>query len=170
MLFSNIGDRPSPPGVPVIQHVKGDVYQISWEASKDNGAPIVMYNLEGVGFSNYRAKRNTNRTAWFNTSPYVEEKEYEWISYYNGTDTYWIISGLSDKLRYAFRVSALNEIGWSDPSEESSEFDISAAAMLAEKNEQFGVILGIAIPILVVFVVIVVICFICCKFAFWEIL
>lgn len=84
-VFETKGDRPSPPGVPIIQHVKGDVYQISWEAAKENGAPITMYNLEGLGFHNYRSKRNTNRTAWFNTSPYIEEKEYVWISYYNGT-------------------------------------------------------------------------------------
>lgn len=84
-VFETQGDRPSPPGTPIIQHVKGDVYQISWEAAKENGAPILMYNLEGLGFHNYRAKRNTNRTAWFNSAPSIEENEDQWISYYNGT-------------------------------------------------------------------------------------
>lgn len=71
--------------MPIIGHVKGDVYQISWEASKDNGAPIEMYNLEGLAFRNYKSKRNTNRTNWMYNTPYGEELENDWISYYNGT-------------------------------------------------------------------------------------
>lgn len=93
----------------------------------------------------------------------MEEKEFEWISYYNGTDTYWIVSGLSDKLRYAFRVSALNKYGWSDPSEESSEFDITAAAMIADSANQISIIVATLIP--AIFVLIVVVIFtLCCKY------
>lgn len=78
------------------------------------------------------------------------------------TDTSWIINGLSDKYKYVFRVSALNSYGWSDPSTESTEFDLNEAARKAEKEYPIILItLGISIPTSVCFIV--VICILCGK-------
>lgn len=82
------GDRPSPPGVPIIQYVKSNEYKVYWEASEDNGAPIEEYKLEGKVVRYYRLKRSTiNRTApFYLTSPSIEiQDEPEWEVFYNGT-------------------------------------------------------------------------------------
>ncbi|XP_057670694.1 proto-oncogene tyrosine-protein kinase ROS isoform X2 [Diorhabda carinulata] len=141
--FETLGDRPSPPGIPIIQYVKPNIYKVLWEASKDNGAPIEMYKLEGKILRFYRTKRNTNRTTpFFNTSPSIElEDPEQWITYYNGTNTSWIIDGLNEKYKYAFRVSSLNSYGWSNVSEESNEFDLTEAARMAEKQSPMKLIL-----------------------------
>jgi len=41
------GDKPSAPGTPQIQHLHSNVYQVSWDHSKNNGAEIEFYLLEG---------------------------------------------------------------------------------------------------------------------------
>ncbi|KAJ8952660.1 hypothetical protein NQ318_020975, partial [Aromia moschata] len=147
--FETLGDRPTRPGMPIIQYVKPNMYKVWWEASKDNGAPIELYKLEAKVLLVYRNKRSTNRTVpWFNSSPSVEMEEPEWETVYNGTDTSWIISGLNDKQKYAFRVSAFNTHGWSDNSEESNEFDLDEAARLAEKpNPMKLIIIATTVPI-----------------------
>lgn len=33
--------------MPVLQQLPGGIYQVTWEPSRDNGAPIVLYWLEG---------------------------------------------------------------------------------------------------------------------------
>ncbi|XP_031333150.1 proto-oncogene tyrosine-protein kinase ROS isoform X2 [Photinus pyralis] len=158
--FETLGDRPSPPGVPIIQHIKADVYQVWWEPSKENGAAIEMYLLEGLRIPNYRNKRSANRPAWFHNAPSVDEHEDNWIPLYNGTDTFWIITGLKDDYRYAFRASALNTYGWSNTSEESSEFDLNVAAQLAEKQDPVSLFIIAGIPVAIC--VVLVICVFCC--------
>ncbi|CAH0553544.1 unnamed protein product [Brassicogethes aeneus] len=152
--FETLGDRPSPPGIPIIQYAKPNVYKVLWEAAKDNGAPIEIYMLEGMKIKTYRDKRsttNTNRSAWFYTAPSIEEEERQWESLYNGTNTSWIIKGLSDKFKYSFRVSALNSYGWSNPSKESMEFDFTEAARWAEKqNPESLILIAIGIPFIIV--------------------
>lgn len=65
------GDRPTRPGRPVMQHLSSGAYQVAWEPSKDNGAAIDAYILEG------KLARPTKRGT--NTS--IEA----WSTYYNGT-------------------------------------------------------------------------------------
>lgn len=182
-VFETLGDKPSPPGMPIIGHKKGNIYQVSWEAAKDNGAPIELYNLEANGYRSYRTKRNTNnRTAFFYGAPSIEEEEDdEWISFYNGSgknpafcqkstnyfcclETYWIISALNPDYRYVFRVSALNSYGWSNFSDMSMEFNLIAAATIAERHEQFGLIIGVAVPFLMIILVFVTFCLVYCKY------
>ncbi|KAK4881780.1 hypothetical protein RN001_005099 [Aquatica leii] len=161
--FETLGDRPSPPGMPIIQHIKADVYQVWWESSKDNGAPIEMYLLEGLKIPNYRSKRSaTSRPPWFHNAPSIDEHEDNWIPLYNGTDTFWIITGLQDDYRYAFRVSALNAYGWSNASEESTEFDLNVAAQLADKQDPLSLFIIAGIPVFIC-IVIVFCVFCCCK-------
>ncbi|XP_060523893.1 proto-oncogene tyrosine-protein kinase ROS isoform X2 [Cylas formicarius] len=158
--FETLGDRPSPPGIPIIQYVKPNVYKVVWEVSQENGAPIELYMLEGLKIRIFRDKRSTNanRTAWFYGAPSIEEESFEWESLYNGTDTAWIIDGLSDKYKYAFRVSSLNSFGWSDPSVESNEFDISEADSMLQKQSSMNLIfIATFVPISIC--LFVVICF-----------
>lgn len=82
-------------------------------------------------------------------------------------DTSWIISGLDDKYKYAFRVSAYNSYGWSNPSEESVEFDVSEAAQLAAKQDPTNlVIIAICVPVVVCFFLII--CCVCCKYCTYH--
>lgn len=71
--------------MPNVQHVKADVYQVWWEASKDNGSPIQLYMLQGLKLLKYRLTRSANRTAWFHNAPSIEMQENNWDSLYNGT-------------------------------------------------------------------------------------
>lgn len=162
-IWETLGDKPSPPGVPIIQYVKTNTYKVWWEASKDNGAPIELYMLEGLELLNYRTKRSTNRSvAYFHTAPSIDIKEETWIPFYNGTETSWIIDGLTEKYRYEFRVSALNAHGWSEPSERSTAFDLNEAARMAENQGPITqIIIATFIPFSVVMLLIV--CWMCRK-------
>nr|ALV82505.1 sev [Leptinotarsa decemlineata] len=147
--FETLGsDVPSPPGMPLIQYITPNIYKVIWEASRDNGAPVEMYKLEGKILRFYRTKRSTNRTVpFYNTSPSVElEDPDEWRVFYNGT-TSWIISGLDEKHKYAFRVSAYNSYGWSNTSEESNEFDPMAARMAEKQNPMKLILIATLVPI-----------------------
>ena len=68
------------------------------------------------------------------------------ISVFVSPDNFWIMSELGAGAQYVFRVRALNEYGWSNWSAESRSFDLSEAALLADQQE-LGVVLGIAIPV-----------------------
>lgn len=162
-VFETLGDKPSPPEAPTIQYVKPNIYKVYWEAAKDNGAPIELYKLEGLELPNYRTKRSTNRTAFFYTAPSIEEEEREWRQFYNGTETSWIINGLSEKYKYEFRVAALNLYGWSDPSEPSTAFDLNEAARMAEKQSPMTLI-AIATFIPVSVFLIILLCIVCRKY------
>lgn len=148
--------------MPKIQYVKPNVYKVWWESSKENGAVIELYKLEGLQLPNYRTKRSTNRTAFFYTAPSIEEEEREWQPFYNGTETSWIIDGLSDKFRYEFRASALNAYGWSDPSDSSSAFNLNEAARMAEKQSPMTLI-AIATFVPVSVFLFILSCIVCSK-------
>ncbi|KAK9875123.1 hypothetical protein WA026_005916 [Henosepilachna vigintioctopunctata] len=156
--LETLGDRPSPPGIPLIQYLNPNEYTVWWEASKDNGAPIELYRLEGLLLKHYRTRRNANRTAFFYSAPSIIEEEPEWKTFYNGTKTSWIINGLSEKYKYVFRVFALNSFGWSDPSQESIEFDLNETARLADKQSAMTVVViatGITIGFILILGIIV---------------
>lgn len=162
-VFETLGDRPSPPGIPRIQHVKNDVYKVWWEPSKDNGAPIIMYNLETLKTPNYRAKRNANRTAWFATGPFVDDdEEFIWESIYNGTDSFWMFSDFQNDYRYSFRVSAVNSYGWSNFSEESVQFDMAVAAQMAKKNDFSQVVIAISVTFGILIFLLIACKLLCC--------
>lgn len=46
--FVTLGDCPTAPGKPIIRHVSGNVYKVSWDPAKDNGAHIDEYSLEAL--------------------------------------------------------------------------------------------------------------------------
>ena len=110
----------------------------------------------------YRTKRSTNRTAYFHTAPSIEEEEHEWQPFYNGTETSWIIDGLSDKHKYEFRALALNAYGWSYPSEVSTAFDLNEAARMAEKQSPMTlIVVAICLPVSVFLAILL--CIVCRK-------
>ncbi|XP_037919299.1 protein sevenless isoform X2 [Hermetia illucens] len=149
--FETQGHVPSAPGKPKIHHVSGDVYKVTWDPSKENGAPIELYSLEALitRISN-RVVRSAKEyedyekpavpllepSAFANFSPTVlqsdipsvdepEAFEEKWVVYYNGTDTYWIVKDLQPINFYIFRVKSKNSYGWgpySAISEQVSEY------------------------------------------------
>lgn len=143
-VFETSGDKPSPPGRPYINHVSGDVYQVFWEPSKENGSPIEEYNLEAYfktnTLNNNRITRSTNNLSTNITSSgllMLEEPEHKqpWTIYYNGTDTYWIIKDLHPITSYIFRVRARNAYGWSAYSAESEP--IIEEPFISEQKDYF---------------------------------
>ncbi|XP_071055369.1 proto-oncogene tyrosine-protein kinase ROS isoform X1 [Onthophagus taurus] len=160
-VFETKGDRPTPPGKPEYRSINGgNESKIWWQPSKDNGGPIELYKLEGLKMKNYREKRSTNRSAWSYSAPSIEETEFEWKEFYNGSETFWKIDGLTEDYRYSFRALALNEYGWSEPSEEM-EFDPTTAALLAEKPDPLTMILiAICTPI-VILILVTCLCMLC---------
>uniref|UniRef100_T1HB35 Tyrosine-protein kinase receptor n=1 Tax=Rhodnius prolixus TaxID=13249 RepID=T1HB35_RHOPR len=145
-------DRPSRPGIPVIRHLSGDVFQVTWDPSRENGSPIEIYCLEGINLSPKidRDKRGTNGTN-------LSATEDSWTLYYNGTDNYWIISDLNYHERYKFRVRSKNDYGWSDYSEASGSFNLTKAAMLAVKSE-FTIIIWVLTPAAIILTAFIFLC------------
>jgi hypothetical protein len=91
-LLYVLGDCPSPPGVPAIQQLRRDVYQVVWDPSRENGARIELYSLEGKFEEGKREKREANFTLdTDDDSGRMEDNDVEaddndnWVLYYNGT-------------------------------------------------------------------------------------
>jgi len=85
------GDCPSPPGLPVIQQLRRDVYQVIWDPSRENGAHVELYCLEGKTERGKSEKREVNFTLDSESLTRVEDSTVEnddsdnWVLYYNGT-------------------------------------------------------------------------------------
>lgn len=82
-VYETLGDRPSVPGTPSVQQLSRDVYQVVWEKSKDNGAPIQFYLLEGLERKRWLSRRKANYTDVTEDSNKIDSEE--WSVYYNGT-------------------------------------------------------------------------------------
>lgn len=177
-IFETNGDRPSAPGKPKIQHVRDAVYKVVWEPAKENGAAITEYSLEGWHQPpSNRIKRSTlnseadtydlpakpefglqsdrlNYTKMVTTTPLtVEDEEMperQWITYYNGTDTYWIIQDTVPVAKATFRVRALNAYGWGQYSTESDA--TSEAFNIANRD---SILFAVFIPALIVLLAVV---------------
>lgn len=133
--FETLGDVPSPPGRPVIEFFKENVYKIIWNASKENGAPIIEYILESMKIFNpeewneKRAKRSVEESNDINQEIIehedstdipnefnVDAYEEKWIVAYNGVDTHYIVTELEQIDQHIFRVKGRNSYGWGDHS------------------------------------------------------
>uniref|UniRef100_A0A2M4A502 Tyrosine-protein kinase receptor n=1 Tax=Anopheles triannulatus TaxID=58253 RepID=A0A2M4A502_9DIPT len=145
--WETLADRPSAPGRPVITQLRSDVYKVSWEQAKDNGAPLEAYGLEALVHQPHRPVRSLDRadstehsedadddgpspgnetrtwrasSAWTSlTTTTVMPETSGWNQVYNGTDTYWIISDRLIVHTNLFRVRARNSFGWGPYSNES---------------------------------------------------
>lgn len=60
MEFETDGDVPSPPGRPLVEYLTNNVYKVTWNQSKENGAPILEYILESKRDYKFIVKENHN--------------------------------------------------------------------------------------------------------------
>lgn len=139
--FETHGDRPSPPGRPIIEYVTEKVYKVTWNASKENGAPITKYVLESKreihkstfliekDKENRKRKRSVNGNgSEFNLDQEMndveivtempneieEDIEDKWFIRYRGPESHWIVTDLHPIEQYVFRVQAVNDYGTSN--------------------------------------------------------
>lgn len=173
--FETLGDVPTAPGQPFVKQAAPGIYHISWEVSKDNGAPIEEYSLEGYKTNSHRLrKRSTNATldamssltgvsttmSSFVEMNHVEEKENitteeeQWTVFYTGLDNYWLAEELGNDL-YRFRVRAKNAFGYSGYSLSSEE--VSSQVHSAQFSTQMVGIL-VAVGVSTIFVIFICIC------------
>ncbi|CRK90687.1 CLUMA_CG004384, isoform A, partial [Clunio marinus] len=133
--FETLGDVPSSPGKPIIEHVTETVYKVTWNASKDNGAMIIEYVLESKRIFNFaefeKEKEMRYKRSFSDTNDVgqdhneveidegqteipneVEEKpEEKWTEQYRGVESHWIVTDLNPIDQYIFRVRASNSYG-----------------------------------------------------------
>lgn len=166
-IYETLGDRPSTPGRPRISHVSGDAYQVTWESSRDNGAIIEEYVLEGVQRRREKPQivTNTNTTDTNNSSQIMEENVEEqlsgtWEIFFNGTNTYWITRNMKSIGLFDFRVRAKNSYGWSDYSPESDQVEFGKS----EPEKKVMLALYISLPIFVILVIVLAIAIVCGRF------
>lgn len=161
-IFETLGDRPTAPGQPIVRPVTDEVFKVSWDAAKENGATIEEYSLEALQWrSTNRVVRSTddfeivtngeplNYTTMLNsTSLMVEEIEppvEQWNVYYNGSETHKIIKNLQPITQYSFRVKARNAYGWGPYSSTSEPIN----QPFITNNRRDYIIVAIMVPILV---------------------
>lgn len=175
-VYETDADHPSAPGRPIVTQLRQDVYKVSWEPAKDNGAVILEYALEAL----VRLPRSTNRVErsveqldgdssedMNNTIPTrmdvmtTDSQEYvtfdeRWDLVYNGTDVYWIIPEKLTFHKNKFRVRARNSCGWGPFSGES---DPISEPLLSSQTGSYLMIVGVIISaIVIVFFVLIFVC------------
>lgn len=183
--FETLGDVPSCPGKPIVEHVTETVYKVTWNASKDNGAPITEYVLESKRVFNLaefekekdsRSKRSVGDSNDVNSDHNeidyeqitempneVDEKpEEKWVVKYRGAESHWIVTDLTSIDQYIFRVSALNSYGMSDHSPISEflnstfKFSDQSNAINSEKSNVW--LLMVSLPISIILLGIFLVC------------
>lgn len=182
-VFETLPGRPNAPGKPNIKHVSGDVYKVFWTPALNNGAEIETYSLEALRYSvNKRDTRSTDTAAAENrknvdtlryttmvTAPPLQVDESEpledsWTTYYNGSDTHWIIKDLVPIDKYSFRVRARNSFGWSEYSELSDIIN----APLPSSEEYAYMMLATVVPISIALLIVLILCLFCSTFHFFS--
>ncbi|XP_065076468.1 proto-oncogene tyrosine-protein kinase ROS isoform X3 [Ochlerotatus camptorhynchus] len=174
-VYETDADRPSTPSRPIVTQLRQDVYKVSWEPAKDNGAVILEYALEAL----VRSPRNMNRVErsaaveqlndgnseeMNNTIPTrmdvipTDSQEYvtfdeHWDLVYNGTDVYWIIPEKQTFHKHTFRVRARNSCGWGPFSGESEP--VSEPLLSGQTGSYLMIVLIISASILIIFVVLI---------------
>lgn len=179
--YETHADRPNAPGKPSINHLRSDVYQVTWASAEGNGAPIEVYSLEGLRYRGLnRSARSTDSTnitgdqyndttlvtnTLTNVPLTVEDSESngdKWTEYYLGNETYWIIKALDEPIAmYSFRVRARNAYGWSNYSALSDR--ITEIYTLGEHREYL--VIAVAAPAFVSILIITFSCIVCGKYS-----
>ena len=93
-------DRPDKPERPTRIDMRDGSYEITWKSPNNGGAPILLYHLMVMDLDN----------------GYHDN----WTLVYNDTEPKWTVEGLVMGQEYVFRVAALNRVGWSEYSDNSS--------------------------------------------------
>ncbi|XP_045603691.1 proto-oncogene tyrosine-protein kinase ROS isoform X2 [Procambarus clarkii] len=96
--FSTLGEIPGKPGQVMRQQVGGmsvgSSLRLWWSEAKPNGAPVIAYTLQA---------------ALYNADDLDDNITYATV--YNGSDNYWLITGLEAQSSYIFRARAINKLG-----------------------------------------------------------
>lgn len=177
-VFETLADRPNAPGKPTINHLRSDVYQVTWAPAEGNGAAVEEYSLEGRRYRGLkRAARSTNSSTYNDTTATntlaniplsVEEKlpiADDWTEYYSGNETYWIIKDLEEPIAiYSFRVRARNAYGWSNYSDTSEP--TTEIYSLSEHREIL--LIAVAAPAFIAVVIVAISCIVCGKFQYFN--
>ncbi|XP_017076993.1 protein sevenless [Drosophila eugracilis] len=126
-VYETLGDAPSPPGRPQLEHIAEEVFRVTWTPARGNGAPIALYNLEALQArsDNRRRRRRRRRDSGGSLEqlPWAEEPlvvEDQWLDFCNTTELSCIVKSLHSSRLVLFRVRARSlEHGWGPFSEES---------------------------------------------------
>ncbi|GBP12305.1 Protein sevenless [Eumeta japonica] len=122
-IFETLGDAPSKPGQPQIEHITGEIFKVFWEPAKDNGSPIIEYSLEALKSRHHKrirrhssANSHSSAITMMAEMPYVEELkpvEDKWSSFCNTSELSCIVKELHTMRLLMFRVRARNApYGW----------------------------------------------------------
>ena len=174
--FETLGDVPSIPGKPKVEHLQDTVYRVIWNASRDNGAPVNEYILESKRVNNLeefkkeerletRFKRSVDDSSDVSidhneieedvteTPKEVDEKpEEKWIERNRKPETNWIITpDLKPIDQFIFRVRAVNSYGISGYSSISDFLnatqDLAKSGTISGNEKSNILLLMISLPI-----------------------
>lgn len=154
-VYETLGDRPSAPGQPNIEHITGEIFKVFWEPAQSNNAgSIVEYSLEALQQCTQKRFKRTaaqmqnknilNQLLWVEEPQPLEDK---WLVYCNTTELSCIVRDLHTMRLLMFRVRARNEpYGWGPYSEQSAR--VSEPYVSPEKRN--SLIFAIIAPAVIV--------------------
>ncbi|XP_074649999.1 proto-oncogene tyrosine-protein kinase ROS-like [Tubulanus polymorphus] len=105
-MFRTLPDAPERPHPPSIKSIGDNKFEILWDEPEDGGRVIQRYVLQYM---------------------HLTGDNLDWVTVYNGTERKWLVDGLAPNEEFTFHVAAVNEIGWSEYSINSSVFYLDQA-------------------------------------------
>ncbi|XP_022219452.2 protein sevenless isoform X2 [Drosophila obscura] len=155
--YETLGDAPSAPGRPQLQHISGEIFRVHWSAARGNGDPIALYSLEALqararsrSRSSRRRRRESVRGGRLALLPWAEEPavvEDQWLDFCNTTELSCIVRSLHSSRLLLFRVRARShEHGWGPYSEDSDR----VSEPLVSPEKRGSLVLAIIAPAAIV--------------------
>ncbi|KAH9520631.1 hypothetical protein DERF_004331, partial [Dermatophagoides farinae] len=95
-----------------------NIYKMIWKSVRSNSNSPVYYQLyrwqissqDNNNLIDHRINSSLQNQIVTN-QPQQQQQQHSWTLVYNGTDNYWIISGLQTGQQYHFRLYASNQLG-----------------------------------------------------------
>ncbi|KAH8368076.1 hypothetical protein KR084_006459 [Drosophila pseudotakahashii] len=154
-IYETLGDAPSQPGRPQLEHIAEEVFRVTWTPARGNGAPIALYNLEALQARSdihrrRRRRRRSDSGGSLEQLPWAEEPvvvEDQWLDFCNTTELSCIVKSLHLSRLLLFRVRARSlEHGWGPYSEESER----VAEPFVSPEKRGSLVLAIIAPAAIV--------------------
>jgi len=154
-VYETLGDAPSQPGKPQLEHIAEEVFRVTWTPARGNGAPIALYNLEALqarrtDIRRRRRRRRRDSGGSLEQLPWAEEPvvvEDQWLDFCNTTELSCIVKSLHSSRLLLFRVRARSlEHGWGPYSEESER----VAEPFVSPEKRGSLVLAIIAPAAIV--------------------